>query len=79
MTTRAPNLIALDDQILAVLRAAEGFPLSTRQVAEQAGPMAWPPDGVTWKRLNLMAQAGRVERVKLPGWRQVWWRAVPGG
>ncbi len=67
--------LALEDQILAVLRDAEGFPLSTRQVAERAGPMAWPPDAVTWKHLNRLEQAGRVERVKLPGWRQVWWRA----
>jgi hypothetical protein len=67
--------LALDDQLLAVLRDAEGFPLSTLQVAERAGPMAWPPDAVTWKRLDALAKAGRVERVKLPGCRQVWWRA----
>ncbi len=66
--------LALDDQLLAVLRDAKGFPLSTRQVAELAGPTAWPPDAVTWKRLNRLEKAGRVERVKLPGWRQVWWR-----
>ncbi|HEV8653161.1 MAG TPA: hypothetical protein VG276_28145 [Actinomycetes bacterium] len=65
---------ALDDQLLAVLRDAQGFPLSTRQVCEAAGPMAWPPDYITWKRLDTLAKAGRVERVKLAGWRQVWWR-----
>jgi hypothetical protein len=70
----AASTLALDDQLLAVLRDAGGFPLSTRQVAEQAGPMAWPPDGVTWKRLDALAKAGQVERVKLPGFRQVWWR-----
>jgi hypothetical protein len=66
---------ALDDQLLAVLRDAQGFPLSTREVCERAGPMAWPPDAVTWKRLDALANAGRVERVKMPGFRQVWWRA----
>jgi len=65
---------ALDDQLLAVLRDAHGFPLSTRQVAQQAGPMAWPPDAVTWRRLDRLARAGRVERVTLAGWKQVWWR-----
>jgi hypothetical protein len=67
--------LALDDQLQAVLRDAEGFPLSTREVAERAGPMAWPPDAVTWRRLDLLAKAGKVERVKLSGFRQVWWRA----
>jgi hypothetical protein len=73
MTTLAAH--ALDDQLLAVLRDAGGFPLSTRQVAERAGPVAWPPDAVCWKRLDTLAKAGRVERVKLAGFRQVWWRA----
>lgn len=70
--------LALDDQLLAVLRDAQGFPLSTLQVCERAGPMAWPPDAVTWKRLDALAKAGRVERVKLAGWRQVWWRTSGG-
>jgi hypothetical protein len=72
MTTMAA--IALEDQLLAVLRDAEGFPLSTRQVAERAGPMAWPPDAVTWRHLDRLAKTGRVERVKLAGQRQVYWR-----
>jgi len=71
--------VALDDQLLAVLRDAHGFPLSTRQVAQQAGPMAWPPDAVTWRRLDRLAKAGRVERVVLNGWKQVWWRTSTSG
>lgn len=67
---------ALDDQLLAVLRDAEGFPLSTRQVCDAAGPAAWPPDYTTWKRLDALAKAGQVERVKLPGFRAVYWRAA---
>jgi hypothetical protein len=66
--------VAIRDQLLAVLRDAEGFPLSTRQVCEQAGPMAWPPDGVTWKHLAALARTGEVERVKVAGNRQVYWR-----
>jgi hypothetical protein len=68
--------IALDDQLLAVLRDAQGFPLSTREVCEQAGPMAWPPDLVTWRRLDALAKAGQVERVKVPGFRAVYWRCT---
>jgi hypothetical protein len=71
--------VALDDQLLAVLRDAQGFPLSTRQVCVAAGPMAWPPDSITWRRLDALEKAGKVERVKLPGWRQVWWRTSDCG
>lgn len=68
--------VAIRDQLLAVLRDAQGFPLSTREVCEAAGPMAWPPDGVTWKHLAAMAAAGQVERVKVPGFRAVYWRCT---
>jgi hypothetical protein len=68
---------ALDDQLLAVLRDAGGFPLSTREVCEAAGPAAWPPDLVTWRRLDKLAKAGQVERVKMPGFRAVYWRTTP--
>ena len=68
--------VAIRDQLLAVLRDAEGFPLSTLQVCEQAGPMAWPPDAVTWRHLAALAAAGRVERVKVPGFRTVYWRSA---
>jgi hypothetical protein len=69
--------LALDDQLLAVLRDAGGFPLSTREVCDAAGPNAWPPDATTWRRLDVLARAGQVERVKVPGFRAVYWRAAP--
>jgi Fe2+ or Zn2+ uptake regulation protein len=68
--------LAIRDQLLAVLRDAEGFPLSTREVCDKAGPMAWPPDAVTWRHLDALAAAGRVERVKVAGFRTVYWRAA---
>ena len=67
---------ALDDQLLAVLRDAGGFPLSTREVCDAAGPAAWPPDLVTWRHLDALARAGQVERVKVPGFRAVYWRST---
>jgi hypothetical protein len=70
--------LALDDLLLAVLRDAEGFPLSTLQVCELAGPAAWPPDAVTWRRLNALAARGLAERVKVAGYRSVYWQAVAG-
>lgn len=69
--------VALRDQLLAVLRDADGFPLSTREVCDKAGPGAWPPDAVTWRHLSALAAAGQVERVKVAGFRTVYWRSVP--
>jgi hypothetical protein len=69
--------LAVEDLLLAVLRDAQGFPLSTRQVCEAAGPVAWPPDGITWKRLDALARRGLAERVKVDGNRSVYWRAAP--
>lgn len=71
---KASAAAALDDQLLAVLRDAGGFPLSTREVCDAAGPTAWPPDLVTWRRLDALVKAGHVERVKVPGYRAVYWR-----
>jgi hypothetical protein len=71
---KASAAAALDDQLLAVLRDAGGFPLSTRAVCDAAGPNAWPPDLVTWRRLDALDKAGQVERVKVPGYRAVYWR-----
>jgi hypothetical protein len=73
----AAATLARDDQLLAVLRDAQGFPLSTRQVAEAAGPAAWPPDGTTGQRLRVLAKAGRVERVTVASNRQAYWRVAP--
>jgi hypothetical protein len=67
---------AVEDLVLAVLRDAEGFPLSTAEVADKAGPAAHPVDATCWKRLDALARRGLAERVKLPGNRQVYWRAA---
>jgi hypothetical protein len=67
---------AVEDQVLAVLRDAQGFPLSTLQVCELAGPAATPPDAVTWRRLNALAARGLAERVRVAGSRSAYWRAV---
>lgn len=77
LAPRAATTIARDDQLLAVLRDADGFPLSTREVCERAGPMAWPPDGATGQRLRALAKAGQVERVTVVGNRQAYWRRTP--
>jgi len=68
--------LAIRDQLLAVLRDAQGFPLSTREVCEAAGPQAWPPDAVTWRHLDALQRAGKVERVKVAGFRPVYWRVA---
>lgn len=68
--------LAVEDLVHAVLRDAQGFPLSTAEVAEKAGPAAAPVDAVCWRRLDALARRGLAERVKVDGNRQVYWRAV---
>ena len=75
MRTRALHHQAVEDLLLAVLRDAQGFPLSTRQIAEQAGPAAQPSDLVCGKRLRALLARGEVERLTVEGNRQAYWRA----
>jgi hypothetical protein len=70
----------LDDQILAVLRDSEGFPLATADVV--AGVGARPASNRAYtvlRRLHILA--GRtpplVHRSKVDGFRSVYWVAVP--
>jgi hypothetical protein len=75
---RAPDLIAVEDQILAIVRDAAGFPLSTAQVAEASGwyseLLPWERHRRIWCALDRLARAGRVHRERMPGWRCVYWR-----
>jgi hypothetical protein len=70
--TAAP--LALRDQLLAVLRDADGFPLSTQQVAVDAGLARCDP--AAWRHLDALARAGKVERIRIPGHYSVYWRAA---
>jgi hypothetical protein len=63
----------LDDQILAVLRDAEGFPLSTSQVAKAVNIAVakLPAGGIwyVWDRLEGLEAKGLVRRERdLSGW-----------
>jgi hypothetical protein len=75
---RAPDLIAMEDQVLAVVRAAAGFPLSTAEVAEASGWYSelppWERHRRIWCALDRLAQAGLVVRERVLGWRSVYWR-----
>jgi len=64
--------LALRDQLLAVLRDAEGFPTSTGDVAVGAGLRRHDP--AAWRHLSALARAGEVERVRVPGHYSVYWR-----
>jgi hypothetical protein len=72
---RSPANRALDDRILAVLRDAHGFPLSTVRVRELAGIDRALPE--VRARLRYLQAHGLVARVTMPGWVTVWWVAVP--
>lgn len=77
MTRRpAPATLALEDQVLAVLRTTGPLPLSTAQVCEQAGAGHRYSDRglVVYRRLDALAKTGRVERVRVDGHRAVYWR-----
>jgi len=63
---------ALRDQMLAVLRDAEGFPTSTGDAAVGAGLRRHGP--AAWRHLNALARAGKVERIRVPGHYSVYWR-----
>jgi hypothetical protein len=74
-----PATIALRDQILAVLRDAEGFPMATWSVAEATtpGPGAtswWRQE--TYRHLCALERKGLVGKTTLPGWRSVFWSAL---
>jgi hypothetical protein len=68
--------VALDDQLLAVLRDSEGFPLATEEVCELVGAVGPGEVARVLRRLNRFKVAGRVERVTVEGWRSVYWRGV---
>jgi hypothetical protein len=70
------GLLAFEDQLLAVLRDAHEL-LSTREVAERAGPAALPPDALTARRLRMLAARGQIHRHTIAGHRQAYWRATP--
>jgi Fe2+ or Zn2+ uptake regulation protein len=68
----AAHLVALDDQILAVLRE-EDVILSTSEIALQIGRR--PTDPAVYRRLNRLERRGRVRKIRLRGWRAVYWVA----
>ena len=77
MTRRpTPANLALEDQILAVLRDAGGDRfLATWEVAEAVGhPSSFERSAVVYPRLHRLRRAGRVQRGTRPGFRCVYWR-----
>lgn len=68
-----PWAVALEDQILAVLRDAKGFPLSTADITAAVG--AGVRDGML-SRLGRLRRLGRVEKTTMPGFRYAYWSIV---
>jgi hypothetical protein len=75
------GVVALDDQVLAVLRDAEGFPVATADVVTGVG--AAPSSNralAVGRRLRALQQRGEVARETVEGFRSVYWRlAEPRG
>ena len=73
------STVALRDQILAVLEASAGFPVSTADVAERCGH-AWSGGFYhtkVYQQLHALERRGLVTRLRMEGWRQVWWSVPP--
>jgi hypothetical protein len=74
---RAPDLLAMEDQILAIVRDAAGFPLATGQIAKASGWYSelpkWERHRRIWGALDRLARAGLLHRERMPGWRSVYW------
>jgi len=67
-------LVALDDQILAVLRDAGPVPTSTPEVARLAGrPSAYDASAHIYPRLAALARRGLVVRTRFEARRDVFW------
>ena len=63
------------DQILAVLRDAEGFPVSTAAVADGVGaPRGSTRAVAVLRRLNMLKVGGAVELIQVPDMRSLYWR-----
>jgi hypothetical protein len=73
-----PATLALDDQILAVLRDAEGFPVATADVVFGVFGVGARPGGdralAVGRRLRALTDAGDVARETVAGMRSVYWR-----
>jgi hypothetical protein len=77
VVTRAAT-VALDDQIRAVLRDAEGFPVATDDVIAGVGTFAGRVR--VGGRLRALTARGEVARETVTGIRSVYWRlAEPPG
>ena len=69
------GVVALDDQVLAVLRDAEGFPVATADVVTGVG--AAPASNralAVGRRLRALTARGEVARETVEGMRSVYWR-----
>jgi hypothetical protein len=68
-----PGVVALDDQIKAVLRDAEGFPVATDDVKAGIGTTPARRRAVP-ERLRALTAQGEVARETVEGIRTVYWR-----
>lgn len=68
--------VHLTDQVLAALAESGTFPLSTAEVAAKAGLDPEKPMQVqdAWRVLDRLARRNEVERIRLEGIRQTYWR-----
>jgi hypothetical protein len=73
--SRLAGVVALDDQVLAVLRDAEGFPVATADVVTGVGAAPSSTRALAvGRRLRALANRGEVTRETVEGFRTVYWR-----
>ena len=67
--------LAIEDQVLAVLRDEYPLPIGTMAVCDKIGVSRWDERGrLVYTVLRRLAQRGRVERFRPEGYLQVYWR-----
>lgn len=71
--------IAVQDQVLAVLRDESPLPASTQRICERIGVHRYSDEGlVVYRVLDRLARRGDVERIRLDGFPQAYWRRWDG-
>lgn len=69
--------VAIQDQVLAVLRDEWPLPISTIQLCERVGASRYSDVGrIAYRVLNRLAKRGQVERIRLDGHYSVYWRGA---
>ena len=70
----AARTIAVQDQVLAVLRDESPLPISTRAICERIGVQRYGDGLLVYRVLYRLARRGDVERVPFDGLTDMFWR-----